>query len=815
MLRELRLALRSNLRDRGHAATVILTLMVATAANSLTFAVVNSVLLRPLPVPNADEIVLMANRYPKAGAGDDNQSGPGDFVDRLRDVHSLTDQALFHHRDQTLDRNGTAERVSGMAVTPSFFGLVRTSPALGRAFTPEEGELGAERKVILSHGLWQQLYAGRREAIGQDLGLGGRPYTVVGVMPPNFNFVSPEARLWVPLAFTAEEKQRHHSNNFFHAGRLKLGVTLAQVQAQVDAVNRANLEREPQLREALTNAGFHTQVEPLTRMMVRSVKGVLYLLWAAAILVLLIGGLNVANLSLARLAARRKEVATRLALGASRMQLARQSILESCLLTSLGGILGVAAAYGLLPLLALIGLDRFPRAGEVRIDLAVALVSLAMGLTVGIAVGLLPLLSFPASLNNALRDDQRAGTGSVRSRRLRQWLVAAEVGFAFVLLVGAGLLLASFRHLLAVDPGFSGAGVYTAATSAPSSRYTNAVQVRGLLNRTLEAARRLPGVTAAGATTIIPLSGDQNDGVIIAEGHEMKPGESVIAPQRAEVSPGYFEAMGIRVLRGRNFDGRDHETSEPVIMIDQLLARHFWPNRDPVGQRMYTPNDPAKMRPDANTRWLRVIGVVRSIRLDDLADRGKAIGAYYFPLAQSPSGGFVLALKTQPGFADPIRALRGEIARIDPQLALFDIHSMTERAELSLSSRRTALLLALTFGSLALFLSALGIYGVLAYLVTQRRREIGIRVALGSSAAGVVRLVLREGLVLVGTGLALGLLGTVAMQRAVAKEIYGVQPLDPTVIAAVVCVLAAIGMMACLVPARRALAVNPAIVLSE
>ncbi len=832
MLRELRLALRANLRDKGFAATVVLTLMVCIAANALTFAVVNSVLLRPLPVPDAGDIVLMSNRYPKAGVVDSNQSGPGDWVDRQKDVTGLSDQALFRDRNQTLDFNGTPTRTPAMAVTPSFFGLVRTQPALGRAFTPEEGELGAERKVILSHGLWQQLFAGRPDAVGQELRLSGRPYTIVGVMPANFNFVNAEARMWIPLAFSAEEKRGHHSNNFYNVGRLKPGVSIARVQAQVDAINRANLEKEPGLKDALVNAGFHTAVEPLQRMLVRDVEGVLYLLWGAALLVLLIGGLNVANLGLARLASRRKEVATRLALGATRAQLTRQSIVESLVVTFAGGVLGIAVAYGLLPALAAAGIDRFPRSGEVRIDATVAVISLALALAVGLAMGLLPVANLfrtslssalrednrtgtsGTSLSSALREDNRTGTSGTGTRRVRQMLVAAEVGFAFVLLVGAGLLLSSFRNLMNVDPGFSSAGVLTASTSLPGARYPDEAQQRAMMSRLLPAIRQLPGVTAVGATTTIPLSGNNNDSVIFAEGYVMKPTESVVSPFQLRITPGYFEAMGMPMVQGRDFSERDHETAEPAIIVDEQLARHFWPNRDPVGQRMYTPESPSKLTPDANTRWLRVVGVVRSIRLQDLAS-GRGVGAYYLPYSQSPSSNFTLAVKMLPGAPDVSRSLRAEIARIDPQLALFEVRTMTERAGLSLSSRRTSMALAICFAALALFLAAIGIYGVLAYLVTQRRREIGIRVALGSSARQVVQLILKEGFTLVAAGLAVGLVGAVAMQRAVANEIYGVQPLDPTVIALVVATLAAISLIACVIPARRALQVDPAIVLTE
>jgi predicted permease len=815
LFRDLRLAIRANLRDKGFASTVMLTLAVCIAANALTFAVVNSVLLRPLPVAEADSIVLMSNRYPKAGVTDSNQSGVGDFVDRIREVSGLADQALFRDRNQTLDLNGVPQRTPGMAVTPSFFSLVRTRPALGRAFTAEEGELGAERKVILSDGLWQQLYAGRRDAIGQDLRLNGRPYTIVGVMPPNFNFVNPEARLWIPLAFPAAEKLQHHSNNFYNVGRLKPGVTIAQVQAQVDALNRANIEREPMMKDALINAGFHTKVEPLRHMLVRDVEGVLYLLWSAALMVLLIGGLNVTNLALARLASRRREVATRLALGATRWQLARQSVLESVLISGVGGVLGLAVAYWLLPALSAMGLNHFPRAGEVRVDVLVALISLGLAVMVGVVMGLLPVANlFSSSLSNTLRDDNRTGTSGTQTRRLRQALVAAEVGFAFVLLVGAGLLLASFRNLMKVDPGFSLDGVLTASTAAPGIRYPGNPELRQLMDRTLDGLKQLPGVAAVGATNVLPLTGVANDSVILAEGYVMKPSESVISPLQSRVTPDYFTAMNMPIVRGRNFSERDNEKAEPVVIVDEQLARHFWPNRDPIGQRMYNINDPSKLTPDKNTRWLRVVGVVRSIRLKDLA-AGHGVGAYYFPLAQDPSSNFTVVIKSRSGSPDLTNALRAAVGRIDPQLALFDIHSMTERAELSLASRRTSMTLALAFGALALFLSAVGIYGVLAYLVTQRRREIGIRVALGSTGAGVVKLVLREGLALVAGGLAVGLVGAVAMQKAVANEIYGVQPLDPKVLALVVATLAAIGLSACVVPARLALRVDPAIVLTE
>jgi predicted permease len=422
--------------------------------------------------------------------------------------------------------------------------------------------------------------------------------------------------------------------------------------------------------------------------------------------------------------------------------------------------------------------------------------------------------AFKFSLSGMLRDGSRTGTSSVGTRRLRQGLVGAEIALAFVLLAGAGLLLASFRHLLAVDPGFTSKGVLTASANVQQSRYPSDRELRGLMSRTLDSIRRLPGVAAAGATTEIPFGDNFSSSVIMAEGHVMKPGESVVSPYRLTVTPGYLETMNIGLIRGRYFEERDNESAEPVVIVDERLARHFWPDRDPLGQRMYRPKNPKELTEiDPNTRWFRVVGVVRSVRLEDLAGTKGATGAYYFPYAQDPSRDYTLAVRTTGELGGAARMFRAVMAQIDPELALFDVKTMGERTALSMSSRRTSLTLALAFGGLALFLSAIGIYGVLAYLVAQRRREIAIRVALGSTGAAVVRLVLREGLALVTIGLAAGFACATALHKTVASQVYGVRPFDPLVIGGVTLLLAAIALAACAVPARRAIRVNPIEVL--
>ena len=337
LIHDIKLGARSLLRDKGFAATVMLTLAICVAAYTVTFAIVNSVLLRPLPIPNANAIVLMANLYPKAGATDQDVSAVPDYYDRLRAVTALQEQAMFDQTDLTLEVNGTPEQVPGMEVTPSFFKLVGIGPARGRAFTPEEGEVGKDHEVILSQALWQRLYGGDPSAIGRELRLDGVPFTIVGIMPRDFVFLYPEVRFWVPLAFTAQAKTQYHNNNWEDIGRLKPGATMAQVQAQLNALNAANLERLPELRSFIINSGFYTKVQPLQHMLVKDVESALFLLWGGAALVLLIGGLNIANLALARWSGRGKELATRLALGASRAQLSRQLIVENVLVAGAGG----------------------------------------------------------------------------------------------------------------------------------------------------------------------------------------------------------------------------------------------------------------------------------------------------------------------------------------------------------------------------------------------------------------------------------------------------------------------------------------------
>jgi predicted permease len=819
LIRDLRVALRLLARDRAFSLTAASTLAVCIAANAALFTVVHHVLLRPLPVPDPSRILLMSNIYPKAGATDSSNSGVPDYYDRLSAVSVLEKQALFNQRSVSIGREGLPVRIQVADVTPSYFGVMGIAPVLGRAFTDDEGEVGNEKRVVLSDALWQSQFAGDPGAVGRDLRVDGQPYTIVGVMPRSFQALDPEVMLWRPLAFTAEQRsdEQRHSNSYWNIGRLKPEATLAQAQAQVDALNAANLERFPKYKDLLTNAGFRTIVDGFHDHLVRSVKPTLYLLWGGALFVLLIGCVNVANLALVRARSRLKELATRLALGAGRWQVARQLIAESVALTLIAAGAGLLLAMLALRTLGALDLHGLPFGGEIRLDGVAVLYSLAVSLTIGTLLGLVPVAAvLPANLSVVLREAGRGSSVGRGGRILRRTLAVTQVAFTFVLVVGAGLLLASFRRVLGVDPGFVADRVLTASVMLPRSRYDDDAKRRAFTDEALRRVRALPGVQAAGATNTIPFGGNNNDSVILAEGYQMKPGESVISPSQVTVTPGYFEATGVRLAAGRFFQDSDAGGKHPVVIVDEKLARRFWPGQDPIGRRLFLPTDINNLLAITDkTVFLEVVGVIKDVRLHDLAEGEKAVGAYYFPMSQDTSTMITFALKTAGPPEVSTSGLRAAMASLDAELPLFDVRTLTQRTETALVARRSAAMLSLSFGLVALLLSAVGVYGVLAYLVNQRTREIGIRMALGSSPLGIFDLVLREGLLLVGLGFALGGVGTALLKQSLESQLFDVRATDPAVLAAAAAVLGTVALVACVLPARRAARIDPALALSE
>ena len=832
---DIRMGVRLLWKDKAFTITAALTLALCIGANTALFSVVHNVLLKPLPVPESDRVVLMGNAYPGAGAAAaiGGSSGVPDYYDRLRETDVYEEQALYNGGNPSVDQNGTPVRIRVTRVTPSFFRLLRINPALGRTFTEEDGEVGNEKKVVLSYALWQSQFGGDPGAIGKDIRVDGQPLVVVGVMPKGFYFLNPNVMLWRPLAFTPQQKsdEQRHNNNFQNIARLKPGASIERARQQVDAINARNLEKFPQLKPLLINAGFHTTIDPLQETLVHDIKATLYLMWGGALFVLLIGCVNVANLVLVRSRARLKELATRLALGAGKCRIARQLVTESVMLTMVSAAAGLAVGYAALRLLGALNIQDLPRGEEIRLDGVVVAYTIAVASAIGFVIGLIPVASvLPANITAVLREEGRTGTSGRGARTLRRSLVVAQVAFAFMLLIGAGLLFASFRRVLAVQPGFSPDGVMTASISLPRARYSDDDKLRGFTNEALLRLRALPGVAAVGATDTIPFGGNHSDSVIFAEGYQMKPGESVISPSAVDVTPGYFEAMGVRVVRGRFFDQRDRSAETKTaslggqpnapgsIIVDETLAKRFWAGQDPIGRRMYKPNDIAHGDLTAineKTVFYTVVGVVGDIKLHDLTEGGKSTGAYYFPMDQDTSSGMTFAIKTSGDPLSLTSAVRSVLNGLDRELPVFDTQTMEERVEKSLVSRRSPVLLSLSFGAIALFLSAIGIYGVLAYLVTQRTKEIGIRIALGGSARAIFELVLREGVLLIVGGFVLGALGAIALRKSLETQLFGVSATDPVVLVAVTAILGVVAIAACALPARRATRIDPIVALAE
>jgi predicted permease len=817
---DLRVGLRMLWRDKVFTATAVLTLAVCIGANTALFSVVRGVLLKPLAMPEAERVVVAGNVYPGAGVHEPIGSAVPDYFDRLREVTVFTDQALFRRDDRSIDEGGTPVRVEATTVTPSFFRVAAVTPQLGRIFTDQEGEPGNEFVVVLSDSFWRARFAGDRSAVGRELRLDGRAYTVVGVMPPGFRPTDDDMALWTPMAFTAEQKSddSRHSNDAAYIARLKPGATPQQAQAQIDALNAANLDRFPQFKEVLVNAGFHTVVNRLQDQMVKDVRATLYLMWGGSLFVLLIGCVNVANLALVRARTRLKELATRLALGAGRWQIVGQLAVEHLVLAVGAALAGIAIGYGALLSMDAVSLEALPRAQDIGLDRVVVMYTFAAAVLIGLLLGLIPVAAtLSANVIGVLREEGRSATSGRGARSFRRGLVVAQVACAFVLLVGAGLLFASFRRVLAVDPGFRTGGVLTGAVSLPESRYADPDSRRRFTDEALRRVQALPGVKAAGATDSLPLGNSASASAILAEGYQAQPGESLLAPAEVRASHGYLEAIGARLVAGRFFNERDTATSPRVIIVDDRLARRFWPNQNPLDRRMYRPDDGADdlTAVTDKTEFMTVVGVVGEMKLRSLTDGENLVGAYFIPLAQEPRRDltFVLTADGDPGMLSG--ALRREVAAVDTQLPVFEMQPMSYWTGRSLANRRSPALLAIAFGFVALFLSAIGIYGVLAYLVTQRTKEIGIRVALGSSASSVFTLVLREGVLLVGAGLVAGGVGSFMLRRTLESQLFGVTASNPVVLFLVTAMLTVVAFSACAVPARRATKIDPLVALND
>jgi predicted permease len=806
-------------KDRAYAAAVILTLAICLGANTAIFTVVRSVLLRPLPYPEPDRLVSSFDAFPGAGVERAGTSVPN-YVDRRAMTDVFSEAALYQLRNYRVGQGTQAESVSAMNVTPSFFQVLGVRPASGRLFAEADGTPGKNRVAVLTYAFAVRQPGGVDGVVGSRLRLNDEVYDVAGVLPESFSFLSPDVRVFVPLAFTPEElaESARHSQNHELVMRLAPGVTLARAQAQVDAQNVRVIEGAGPLRDVLVNAGYTTRLLPLEADIVRNVRAALQMLWGGVVFVVLIAAVNITNLSLVRANGRMKELATRNAIGAASRRLAKQLIAEATLLMILGASLGVGLGLAALQAIEWIGFTDLPRAHEIRLDGVVLAMTLVPALVLGIVVGAVPALQLGrVSLGSVLREEGRSGTSGLTAKYVRRSLVVAQVALAFVLLMGAGLLLASFQHLLGVDPGFVAEHVLTGRVSPLRTRYSDDVALRSYASRALERVRALPGVESAGLSSYLPFSGDSSSSVVIPEGQAPKRTESVVAPSQLYVSPGYLEALRVPLKSGRFFTDGDTPEAPRAVIVDEQLARLFWPNQDPVGRRMYLPDSPEDVaKPGPKVTWLRVVGVVGTMKLRGLEEGEDArAGAYYQPYAQAPRRGIGWVIRSRGDAAAITATVQQALGEIDPELRMTDVITMSARVDRSLNARRAPMFLSLGFGGVALLLAAVGLYGVLAYHVNQRTREIGIRMALGSQPSGILGLVLGEGTLLVGLGLAAGLAGALALQSAIAAQLYRVGPLDPAVMLGSVAMLAATSFIACLGPARRAARVNPIVALSQ
>lgn len=817
--RDLAYAWRTWRTDRTFATATVATLALCLAANIAVFAVVNTVLLGAIDAPDPEALVQLGNVYPGAGlaAATIGNSSVPDYADRKSAVSALAEHALLSVHGVSVGQE-PPERLTAMTATPSLFPLLQAHAALGRTLLDDDGEVGRDNIVVLSDGYWRRRFGASPTAVGQTILIAGLAHEVVGVMPPGFRFFDDGVQVWLPAAFTAEERsdESRHNNSWTYVARLAAGASLDQAQSQVDALNAANLERFPALKQVLLDAQFRTVVRPLLETLTADVRRPLVLLWGGIVAVLVIGVVNLMALAMARATGRRGEFAMRLALGASRERLRTQFVTEHVALAAIGGLLGAALAHGLLWVLPRVGSGLVPDGRTLTFDSRVWAYAVALTVTIGLGLGLTAVRAVGAvGAAAALRDDGRSKTGSRAARRFRQGLVVAQVAMACVLLVGAGVLLTSFRRLMAVDPGFRPA-VVTGSLSLPRADYATDDARRAFHDRLLARVRALPGVSAAGLTNIIPFGPDRSDSVVWPEDRPATPGQSIVSPDQVRVSEGYFEAMGIRLVNGRTFTARDQSTSEPVIVVDERLAARFWPGRNPLDRYVIQPlSQAAFTNPTPETiRRHRVVGVVANVSQHDIITPASHIGTYYFAAAQEVPSAMVLAV-TSTAVSDSVVAdLRLVLRELDPRLPLFDVKTMRERIDLSVGPRRLMASLALAFGGLALVLSTVGLYGVLAYLVTQRRREIGIRMALGGSTPAIASLVVLESVTVVGVGIALGLGGAIWLGRVLAHQLPDVGGLDGAAIAAAVGLLLIAALAATLAPARQALSVDPAATLA-
>jgi predicted permease len=808
MGQDIRFGIKMLLKHRAFTAAAVVTLALCIGANTAIFSVLQAVVLRGLPFDEAEQLVQIYNVYPGVGVSDRGANSVPDYFDRRKLTDVFSEVALLGLGGWDVGLGASVQRVNGASVTPSYFNVLRGRPILGRTFSEEEGIKGKDRVAILSEGLWADLFARDPNILGKDIRMSGIEYRIVGVMPGSFAMPGSEIRVWLPLTFTPEQMSDdgRHSNNWGMIARLQPGVSRERAQARIDALNREIIERFPKYRTLIENARYATRVLSLKDELIKEVRPLLYLLQIAVAVVLLIGCVNLANLMLVRSNVRMKELAIRFSMGAGRWRIGRQLLTESVLLALAGGALGILVGYAGIRGLARLGATDLPRGTSIGIDAGVLAFTVAVAVATGIAFGAAPLFHvLRRDLNDVFRGNERSGTAGRHALWVRSALVVCQFALAFVLLIGSGLLTLSFARLLDVRTGFDAQDVVTARVNLPRIRYPEDAQARTFMSGVLERVRAIPGVKHASATTYLPFSRTINASSILIVGRPLGPGEIPPVPGWNVVDPSYFAAMSIPVLQGRTFADGDGPESPRVAVIDEFLAKKYWPQGGAVGATI-------QRRIDNPKDTCTIVGVVSSVKTGDLTEQNP-VGQVYFHFRQYMPRTMHLVVKTNRDDAQVIPAIRHEVQQADPELALFDVRTMPQRIAASLVNRRAAMVLCLIFAGLALLLASVGIYGVLAYGVSERTRELGIRVALGASSRDIVGMVVGSGLWLSALGLAAGAVAANALTRLMETMLFGVRPSDPVVFASVAALLALVAVLASLIPSLRALRIRPATAL--
>jgi predicted permease len=801
-LQDCRYALRMLARSPGFTLIAVLALALGIGANSAIFSMVNAVILKPLPYEKPEQLVQLWMRFTNIGIpNDQNWVSAPEFVD-LRQNQSLSHLAAISSDSFNINISGTPERIDSAVVSTSFFPLLGVQAQLGRVFLPEEGQPGRQHVVLLGDGLWRRRFGADTAISGRKLVMNGQSYLIVGVLPRDFHLPL-EAEVWTPLVFSSDDLSPNSRGNHGYQviARIKPGLSLEQARADMDVVSQRIIEQHPDYPYRQFN--FRVLTIPLLEQQIGDIKTALWVLMSAVGLVLLIACANVANLLLVRASSREREIAVRQALGVSRWRLIRQLLTESTILGLMAGVIGLFLGYWALRLLTTLAATSFPRVVEAHMDLRVLAFTLLVSLATGILFGLAPAFSSRHVTHDALKEGGRGGTAGAGSQRLRSTLVVAEVALSLTLLVGAGLLIRSFLRLQEVDTGFRPDGVLTMRISLPEEKYAKVEQTRPFYRELLDRIRRLPGVDAVGGATGLPLGGTGWSGTTTVDSQAVQPRDTTPEADQRPVFPGYFEAMGIPLVRGRYFEQRDNEKSAPVAIIDETMAKTYWPKEDAIGKRI-------KQGGRQSTQpWRTIVGVVRHIRYRTLESPSRV--EFYWPYDQTSFalGSMSLAIHTS---SDP-RSLAGVVQRqvqaLDPDQPVYRIRTMGELMSESMARRRLSMFLLAIFAGVALALAAVGIYGIMSYSVAQRAHEVGIRMALGARSFDVVRMVIGQSLGLTLAGIFVGLLGSLALTNFLSSLLFDVKATDATTFLLVAVILAVVALVASFVPAYRATAVDP------